>query len=32
MDDSVRDFVSKYPTYYAQYFPEFVEDENILLK
>ena len=24
----VRDFVSKYPIYYAQCFPEFVEDED----
>lgn len=24
----VKDFVSKYPTCYAQYFPEFIEDED----
>ena len=28
----VRDFVSKYPTYYAQCFPEFVEDEDYTIE
>lgn len=28
----VRDFVSKYPTYYAQCFPEFVEDEEYTIE
>ena len=28
----VRDFVSKYPIYYAQCFPEFVEDEDYTIE